>query len=421
MNSGKKTKTANQKGQRPAERNRKLNKPILRLLGILLMMTGPAFLLPSCNSEAKEGPESIRNKISEYQARIHELTLKVNELERELEAMGEKPINRSQVLVNVAEMNFRPFDQYRRVSGTVEAVRTATISPETNGQLKEILVRKGEQVNRGQVLARLNTSVIENNMEEVKTSLSLATTVYERQKRLWEQEIGSEIQYLEARNNKAALETRLQTLESQLEMAVMKAPFNGIVDETFLKEGELAMPGSPVMNIVNLDEIYINADVSESYLPYVDKGENVILRFPAYPDFEQHIRVHRVGHVINPENRSFRMQLLMENPGGRFKPNMMANISIQTLSTDSALVVPSILIKYDTQGHYIFTARERNGDLVARKTYIERGADGEGLTMIQNGLAKGDKVITRGHNRVSDGTLIRIEVIEDTLADINNR
>ena len=420
MNSGKKNKKGNPKSQAPIFKSIKVHKAKLLFFGVLLL-AGPAFLLPSCSSEAKEGPESIRNKISEYQEQINELTIKVNELERELEAMGERPANRSRILVNAGELTPRTFHQYRKVSGTVEAVKTATISPETNGQLKEILVRKGEEVRRGQVLARLNTSVIENNMEEVKTSLSLATTVYERQKRLWEQEIGSEIQYLEARNNVNTLQTRLKTLESQLEMAVMKAPFDGFVDETFLKEGELAMPGTPVMNVVNLDEIYINADVSESYLPFVNRGENVILRFPAFPDFEQHIPVHRVGHVINPENRSFRMQLLMENPGGRFKPNMMARISIRTLSKEDALVVPSILIKFDTQGHYVFVARENNGDMVARKAYIERGADGEGLTMIESGLEKGDKVISRGHNRVSDGTLIRIEETKETLADINNR
>jgi membrane fusion protein, multidrug efflux system len=374
-----------------------------------ILAVGLIIGFPSCRSQAEEGPDAIRMEISQYQAQINDLTMKINELDRQLEDMGERPRSRTRMPVTTIDVAPADFEQYFKASASVEAVRTAMISPETNGQIKEIPVTKGQRVRAGQVVARLNTQVLQNSMEEVKASLSLATTVYQRQKSLWEQQIGSEIQYLEARNAVESLETRLKTLDSQMDMAVMRAPFNGIVEDIFLREGELAMPGSRVMHIVNLEKLYINADVSESYMGNIRVGDNVILRFPAFPGQDLLVPVHRVGHVINPENRTFRVQLLIDNPGERYKPNMMASLGIVTYTSAAVLAVPSILIKQDVQGHYLYTAETSNGDLVARKVYVERGPDGEGRTMIKSGLSPGDQVIQNGHNLVTDGSLVRIE------------
>lgn len=364
----------------------------------------------ACNkpSEQENTAEEIKQQISNYREQINELNNNVHDLERKLIDMGETDAVRNRIPVNTQVVDHSYFENFIRVSGTVEAVNTALISPETSGHLQHIYVKKGEAVTEGQIIARLSTQIIENNIEEVKTNLRLAETVYERQKRLWEQEIGSEMQFLEAKNNAESLSNRLSTLESQLEQAVIRAPIDGFVDETFLKEGELAMPGSPLIEIINLDELYINADVSEAYLPYVNTGERVILRFPAWPDMEMEVPVHRVGHVINPENRSFRLQLRIPNTNQRLKPNMMASISIQSYSVENAIVAPSMLIGYDTQGHYVFTATERNGQMLATKTYIERGPDAEGNTLIKEGLQKGDMLILQGHHRLSEGDPVRI-------------
>ena len=378
------------------------------------------FTLAACNNNDQEDDtQVIRQKITEYNEQIVGLNRKVSELERQLESLGEIPQNRIRTSVTVKEITPGPFDHFFKVNASVEAVQHAMISPETNGQIKEISVEKGQRVRRGQVLARLNTSVIENNISEAKTSLQLAQTVYNRQKRLWEQEIGSEIQYLEARNNYESLKARIESLESQLNLAVMRAPFDGVVDEIFTREGELAMPGTMVMQVINLNMLYINADVSESFLPIIDPSDRVILRFPAFPDYKEHVGIHRMGNVINPENRTFRLQLKISNPGERFKPNMVASMSIRSFSTEEALVIPSILIKQDIQGHYVFVARENEeGDLIADKVYIERGLSGEGQTMIKSGLQDGDLLINQGHNRVNDGTLISVTT-ERTMAQRN--
>jgi RND family efflux transporter MFP subunit len=380
----------------------------MTILPLLLLLI--VAILPACNnSDPNSEPELIREKISNYNEQIVELNQKISELERELETFGETTQNRIRTPVTVSPIEPGSFDHYFRVNASVEAVRAAMISPETNGQIRQIPVVKGQQVVRGQVLARLNTSVIDNSIVELKTLLALAETVYNRQKRLWEQEVGSEIQYLEAKNNYESLQSRLKTLESQLNMAIVRAPFDGMVDEIFAKEGELAMPGSMIMQLLNLDQLFVNADVSETFLPVVNANDQVILRFPAYPDYEERVAIHRVGNMINPENRTFRLQLRINNPGRKFKPNMMADISIRSFSADSALVVPSIFIKQDVQGYYLYIAAEnQDSEMVAQKVYVERGLSGEGQTMITSGLKPGDRLINRGHNRVGDGSLVRI-------------
>lgn len=379
-------------------------------IGLLVFIV--PLLIQSCQqgtAEEQNSTEAIKRQISGYRNQINTLTVKVNDLERELIARGVQTGRNAQTLVSVEKVDNQPFQNFFKTSGTVEAVNTATISPEINGHIRRVYVSKGDAVSRGQIVARLSASVIESNIDEIKTSLRLAETVYERQKRLWDQQIGSEIQYLEAKNNLESLQGRLKTLESQKDLSVLRAPITGFVDEIFIKEGELAMPGTPMMDVISLDELYINADISEAYLPYVTEGQSVIVRFPAWPGTELEVPVHRTGHVINPENRSFRMQLRIDNPDNRFKPNMMAKISIGTFSVENAIVVPSILIGYDAQGHYVFTAKEDGGLMIANKTYIDRGPDSEGKTMVNAGLPEGTLLITQGYHRITNGEIIRVE------------
>lgn len=388
-----------------------LIKPAKAVLGVFAFTT--ALFISSCGGPDQEIPEdipSIKEKISEYNDEIVELNQKVRELENKLVELGETPRNRSKTNVEVFQLEPQTYNRYVKVNGTVEAVREAMVSPETNGQIKSISVKKGQTVSAGQELARLNTSVIENNIAEIKTSLSLAETVFKRQEKLWEQEIGSEIQYLEAKNNYETLQKRLSTLESQLEMAVIKAPFNGVVDEIFMKEGELAMPGMQVMQIINLSDLYVNAEVSESFLPVINATDKVILRFPSYPDYEEVVSVYRIGNVINPDNRTFPLQLRIKNVDQKIKPNMLANISIESYASEEALVLPSILIKQDVQGYFVYVADENNNnEKIAKKAYIERGYDGEGKTLVESGLNQGDLIINAGHNQVSEGSFINIK------------
>ncbi|MEE4257160.1 MAG: efflux RND transporter periplasmic adaptor subunit [Bacteroidales bacterium] len=347
--------------------------------------------------------EAIRQEIKDHKDEISQLNIRIKELEQELSKMEETG-DEYIIPVSIETMKYRTFHHYFQVSGTVEAVEQAYISPEINGQVKAVLVSEGNTVKKGQLLAKLNTSITENTIEEVKTQLELASTLYEKQKQLWEKNIGSEVQFLQAKNNKEALESSLQTLQAQLDMAYIKSPIDGIVDMINIEEGELAMPGLQIMQVVNLDKMKVTADVSENYLPVIHPGDIVHLAFPTYPSLAMDVPVHRTGNIINLGNRTFPVELRIDNVNAKLKPNILALITFLDYSKDQALIVPSIIVKKDMKGRYIYVARDVDGALVAKKVYITTGMSYNDETMVVSGLNPGDQVIIKGYNLVTDGT-----------------
>jgi len=350
--------------------------------------------------------EAIRQEIKDHKDEISQLNIRIKELEQELAEMeetGDKYI----IPVSIEKITHRTFQHYFQVSGTVEAVEQAYISPEINGQVKAVLVSEGDVVEKGQLLAKLNTSITENTIQEVKTQLELANTLYKKQKQLWDKNIGSEVQFLQAKNNKEALESNLQTLEAQLDMAYIKSPIDGIVDMINIEVGELAMPGLQIMQVVKLDKMKVTADVSENYLPVIHPGDIVHLSFPTYPSLKVDVPVHRTGNVINLGNRTFPVELRIDNVNGKLKPNILALITFLDYSKEQALIVPSIIVKKDMKGKYIYVARDVDGDLVAKKVYITTGMSYNDETMVVSGLNPGDQVIIKGYNLVTDGTEVK--------------
>lgn len=324
-------------------------------------------------------------------------------------AQGGAAPGREAVLVECRTLAPQPFAHSFTTNGVVEAVREAFISPETNGQIARIPVREGQRVAAGQLLAALNADVIRSSIAEVKSNLELARVVYEKRRQLWEKKIGSEIQLLEAKAGKESLENRLQALQAQLDMANVTAPFAGVVDRIYQKEGELASPGVQLMQLVDLRRIRINAEISETYLSSVHPGDPVQLTFSAYPGMELKAAVGRVGQVVNPQNRTFLVQIEMDNPTEKFKPNMLAVLRIRDFYRSDALTVPAIVVKNDLQGSFLYVAAEENGVTVARKTYVETGLNEGGVTMITKGLAPGQRVIVGGYNLVVNGMPVRVK------------
>lgn len=364
-----------------------------------------SIIIASCGSNSDK--ETIQQQIKEHKDEVSQLNIKIKELEKELSQLG---VNDDQYItpIRVENLQKRSFKHYFQVSGTVDADEKAYISPEINGQVKEIFVSEGEKVEKGQLLAKLNTSITENSIEEVKTQLELAITLFEKQSILWEKKIGSEVQYLQAKSNMESLQSRLQTLEAQLDMAYVKSPIDGIVDGVFIEPGELAMPGFQIMQIVNLNAMNIKADVSERYLPVIKKGDIVSLSFPTFPQLDMDVRVHRVGNVIKMGNRTFPVELKINNVDNMLKPNVLATIKFLDYSVDATLVVPSIIIKKDIEGEYVYVAREIEGKQIAKKVYITTGLSYNDETMVTSGLNMGDKAIIEGYSLVTDGTEVKI-------------
>lgn len=365
-----------------------------------------AFLTGCASSDIDQGK---REELKNLNAELVNIQTKISQLEKELGTSAKA--NDEQIVavaVDTKELKAEAFNHYFEVSGSIEAAKSAFISPELNGQIQKIYVEEGQRVKKGELLAKLSTSVIESNISGVETSLNLATVVFEKQQKLWDKKIGSEIDYLTAKNTKEGLEDQLAILNAQLDLASIKAPFDGIIDEIFQKEGDLAIPGMQLMQLVNLKRIFINADVAETYLPVIKKGEMVEVSFPVFPEIKLTEPIYRISNVIDPQNRTIKMQLRIKNQKEMLKPNGMAIIRINDFSSEQALVVPSIIIKQDMSGSFLYVAKKENDNWVARKKYVKAGVSYLDQSLIEEGLTIGERVIVAGYNQISDGTIVKI-------------
>jgi len=352
-------------------------------------------------------PPDPQQELDKYRKKISEYEMKIAQIEQSTGGESRSTGTGQELAVEVLPMKPERFSRHFEVTGLMESVQDAEISPESSGQIEEIAVERGARVVQGQLLVRLNTEIIEKNIEEVKTNLELATLRYEKQRELWEKQIGSEIQYLETKNGKEVLEARLSTLNEQLAMARVTAPFPGIIESIRVKEGELASPGMPLLRLVNLDRMRVTSRISESYINQVEEGDVVELRFAAYPDLVLNEKISRIGEVIDPQTRTLTLEVELSNKDRRLKPNMLTSIRVEDYHQDEALVVPSIVLRNDLKGTFLFLAVSRNEGLVAEKVYVDTGATVQDRTEITGGITQGDLVIVKGYHLVGDGTPLR--------------
>ena len=290
--------------------------------------------------------------------------------------------------------------------GKVEADRSVNLLPETPGLIKRVLVQEGDRVSAGQVLIQLDHQVISSTLEEVKKSLSMATTLFEKQERLWNQGIGSEVQYLQAKTNKELLEQRIKTLLSQWNMAQIKAPFAGTVDDITAKTGEFASPGMPLARLISAGKATVTANIPESYALVVNKGQNVDLFFPTLNKTVE-AKVIQVGEFINPDSRTFQVHITL--PSGDFKPNMLAKVRIRDYEANNVLSIPTRLIQQNAKGeNYVFVYRSVKKDigLVERKQ-VELGTNNGNVTEIKSGLKEGEIIIDKGSRNVQEGQTVK--------------
>lgn len=372
----------------------------------LLIVAGMIVLASACNMN---NPKMLEEQLKKKKDQVRELNDQIASLEEQL---AENPGEKADVLlvpVTVKEMDHQPFEHYIEVNGKLEAEEDAFISPEMSGQIDKIHVDEGQSVSQGQLLISLNTTITESSIQEVKTGLELATKIYEKQKDLWDQKIGSELQYLEAKNSKEQAEARLATLEAQLDMARIRAPFPGSVETIMLKEGELATPGMQVIQLVSLNNLKLYGNLSERYISSIKKGDMVTINFPDIEGFSMKVPIYRVGNVIDDASRTFRIEMKINNRQKTLKPNMYSTIQVNDFKTASAFVVPSVSIKQDIRGSYLYIVSEEEGELKARKRYVETGLSFKDQTMVSGGLSDGEEVIIKGFAQVSDGVSISIK------------
>jgi len=372
-------------------------------VAILLLQAG-------CSGKAVDETKEKQQRLSSLRDEMVKLKSEIDILEAEIK--GETTQNR--VSVTLLNIKKESFNNYVNAMGKVQSDKNLLVSPESPGNIISIQVKEGDQVTKGQVLARLNSDAMDRSIQEMGISLDLASTLFERQDILWKQNIGSEVQYLQAKSNKESLEKRLESLKAQKAMAVITSPVNGVVDQLIQKQGEMASPSSPFARVVNLENIYITADLSENYLNKVKKGDSVRIEFPVLEKTVQAI-ITRTSSVIDPDNRTFRVRVDLPNNDGQIRPNLMAVLKLRTYHNEAAIVVPSLLVKTDFTGQFLYVANKEDGNLVARKKYIESGIKDNSVVLISKGLEPGNLVITEGYAQVIDGTLIQEKSATDSI------
>lgn len=365
-------------------------------------------LITACGG-GKSALEKKKEQLEAKKRDLAKLAADIKILEKEIAALDPKfkKTGANGTLATLVELKKSDFTHYIEVKGSIKSDKNVNISSETAGLVTRVNVVEGQGVGQGQILVQQDNNVLRQSIEEIRVQLDLATQVFERQSKLWDQKIGTELQYLQAKTNKEGLERRLQTLQAQVEMSNVKAPFAGIVDEIFIKPGQNAAPGVPLMRLVSLGSVQVVADVSESYLGKIRVGDAVQVMFPSL-DIERTAYVSLIGQIINPENRTFRIEINLANGDNMLKPDLLATVKLKNYQESNAVVVPTNLIQRDKTGEFVYVAREENQKWVARKVKIERGDTYNNQTVIKNGLDGTEKLIDKGFNEVVDGSAIEI-------------
>ncbi|TCS86111.1 RND family efflux transporter MFP subunit [Anseongella ginsenosidimutans] len=376
-----------------------------KALFILSAAAGFAFLVTACGtSGANPDKQAQLEQLREDKEILDE---KIKALEAEI--LAENPELAQKKVYNVAidTIGLQHFEHYIQVQGRVESEDNVAVSAESAGIIRSILVKEGQRVSKGQTLAQIDNQVLQSSVAELKTALSLANTTYERQKNLWDQNIGTEFQFLQAKNNKERLEQQLNTLNEQIEMTKIKSPINGTVDAVIAKVGESIGPGTPSFRVVNLSDLSVKAQITDSYSGMVKTGDEVIVSFP---DINKELRskVSFVSRVIDPESRTFDIEINIPTLD-QYKPNMVAVLKIVDYTADEAIVIPVNVIQ-ETEGEkYVYVTGEENGKLVARNKPVEVGKTYNALAEVVSGLEAGEKLITTGYQNLTEGALIDIK------------
>lgn len=338
---------------------------------------------------------------------------KVNAAIAEVEgwlAKNDPDLARTLPTVTTYALALREFAHYTEVHGSVKADENALLFSSTGGEVRRVLVKPGQSVRKGQVIVDIDTDVLRKNIEQARSSVELARTVFERQTKLWEQKIGSEVQFLEARTRKESGEAQLAALQDQLRSAQAIAPFDGVVDEVFPNVGDMASPMQPVARVVSLGKASIECDVAEDLLSRVKVGDPVQVVMPESGETTE-ARIDQIGQYINPNNRTFKITVRMVN-GSQLRPNQLANVRIRDEDAKDALVVPARLVMENSAGQsYVYVLDQKEGTPRSRKVLVNVLSAQSGELLIERtaeGLQGGEVLIDQGSRLVVDKQEVQV-------------
>lgn len=332
-------------------------------------------------------------------ANLQEDLLKINN------ALSKLNLKNDEALVEIKTVVDTTFNHYIEIQGNVDTKENILIQPEFSGTLTTLTVKAGDRVSKGQILARVDDAGMSQQLANMESQYALAKTTYERQKNLWDKKIGSEIQYLQAQAQMVSAQKAVAQIKSQLSKTIIRAPFTGTIDEVFVEKGEVVAPSMQgLMRIVNLGNMYVSTTVPETYIGKLKQGIDVNVYLASLGKTYKG-KVRQVGNFINPNNRSFGIEVTVPNPDNLLRPNQVAKLKIIDYTNKKAVVVPTNVVQEDGEGNkFVYTATNiNNNKAIAKKCIVKLGQSSDNVTEILSGLTSKDKIITEGANTISDG------------------
>lgn len=371
-----------------------------------LILTSLSILLIACNSSDKN--QSIDTIIASKD--IKAITAKKAELQSQLtqidEALATLDVNKEVVaLVTAVKLKDTTFNHYLEIQGSINTNENVLIQPEFPGNLVALNVKAGQRVSKGQVLGRTDDGGMSQQLASTENQYALAKTTFERQKNLWNQKIGSEIQYLQAQAQMVSAQKGVAQIKAQIAKTVIKAPFSGTIDEVYVEKGEVVAPSPQgLMRIVNLGNMYVSTSIPETYIGKLKIGTEVDV-FLTSLNKSYKGKVRQIGNFINPNNRSFGIEVSVPNPDNLLRPNQVAKLKVIDYVSKNAVVVPSNVIQQDAhKNSFVYTVANSNGKTgVAKKSIVQLGKSSDNVTEILSGLDSDAIIVTEGANTISDG------------------
>ena len=376
----------------------------IQMKHIVLQLT--LALVLSCGSSEKES-----QSLTELKTKKATLKEEMDQIGSELKAveMAISELDTLKKLMSVTSIKpeIKEFNHYVEVQGTVKADQTIDLHSEMGGTVTAILVKEGQRVSKGQLLATLDSDVIDNSVLQLDTQLALATTTFERQARLWEQNIGSEIQYLQAKAQKEGLENSVKSLKAQARKMRIIAPFSGVIDKIYTKTGELSSPQKPFLKLVNLSKVYVESEVTETYLKSIKKDTKVLLNFRSIGTAME-ASISQVGNFINPSNRSFKMRIDLKNSNNTLKANLLAAIKINDFKANG-VVIPSRLVQKDRNNKaFVYTIEPKENNHKVIKTYVTEAMSYDNQSYISEGLFSNSILVDKGARLVNTNEVVTL-------------
>jgi membrane fusion protein, multidrug efflux system len=371
----------------------------------IALITILSSVLLSCGG--KENNASIEQLLKSKNAK--ELQAKRTLLQADLlkidEALASLNTKTDEALVETIKVKDTVFNHFLEIQGNVDTKENMLIQPEMPGTLVSLNVKSGQRVSKGQVLGKVDDAGMGQQLASIENQYNLAKTTFERQKKLWDQKIGSEIQFLQAQTQMIGLQKSMLQMKAQLSKTIIKAPFSGVIDEVFVERGQVVAAGPQgLMRIVNLGDMYVTTTVPEMYIGKIKVGTAVDAMITSIGKTYKG-KIRQVGNNINETNRSFGIEVSVPNPEKLLRPNQVAKLKIIDYTNKSAIVVPSNVVLEDGEGNkYVYVVNNINGKTgIAKKTIVSIGKSSDNVTEISQGLSKNDVVVTEGINTISEG------------------